>query len=90
MLLVNLFYLTTNVFIFGPMKLNSCIDDYFSTPFPLTCLSARSIMSESIPYQSLDLPHHIIEFIALHDPDDIQVINIKNVDNVFLTELQFW
>ena len=36
--------------------------------FPLTCLSARAIVAESIPYRSIDLPPHIIEFIALHDP----------------------
>ena len=37
-------------------------------PFPLTCLSAKTIVSESIPYRSIDLPPHIVEFIALHDP----------------------
>ena len=46
---------------------NLHLDDCLSTPPPLTCLSARSIVQESIPYQSIHLPHHIIEFIALHD-----------------------
>ena len=73
---------------FLSIKLNPHLDDYFSTPLPLTCLSARCIVSESIPYQSLDLPYHIIEFIALHDPDDI--IDIKNAESGFLTRLQFW
>ena len=56
---------------------NPYLDDYFSTPLPLTCLSARSIVSESIPYQSLDLPPHIKDFIALHDPADIGFPNIE-------------
>ena len=51
--------------------INPHLDDYFSTPLPLACLSARSIVSESIPYQSIDLPSHIKGFIALHDPADI-------------------
>ena len=72
-----------------PIKLNPYLDDYFSTPLPLTCLSARSIVSELIPYQSLDLPHHIIKFVALHDPDDIQVIDSKQRDSYFLLEIQF-
>ena len=29
---------------------NPHFDDYFSTPLPLACLSAKSIVSESIPY----------------------------------------
>ena len=50
---------------------NLHLEDYLSTPSPLTCLSARSIVQESIPYQLIHLPHHIIEFIALHDQADI-------------------
>ena len=50
--------------------INPHLDDYFSTPLPLACLSARSIVSESIPYQSIDLPSHIKGFIALHDLAD--------------------
>ena len=51
--------------------INPHLEDYLSTLPPLTCLSARSIVQESIPYQSVHLPHHIIEFIALHDQVDI-------------------
>ena len=50
---------------------NPHLNHYFSFPLPLTCLSARCILSESIPYQLIDLPRHIIEFIALHDPANI-------------------
>ena len=42
-------------------------------PKPLTCLAATIIIWESIPYRSLDIPPHIMKFIALHDPDDIQM-----------------
>ena len=50
---------------------NPHLNHYFSSPLSLTCLSARCILSESIPYQLIDLPRHIIEFIALHDPANI-------------------
>ena len=68
-------------------SLNPHLDDYFSTPLPLTCLSAKCIVSESIPYRLIDLPRHIIEFIALHDIEDI---DIGSVDSVLLRMLQFW
>ena len=58
---------------------NPHLDDYFSTPLPLTCLSARSIVSESIPYQSIDLPPHIKGFIALHDLADIDFPSNESV-----------
>ena len=64
------------------VSLNPHLDDYFSTPFPLTCLSAKCIVSESIPYRLIDLPRHIIEFIALHDIEDI---DIPSVDNFILS-----
>ena len=57
--------------------MNPHLDDYFSTPLPLACLSARSIVSESIPYQSLELPPHIKGFIVLHDPSDIGFPSIE-------------
>ena len=69
------------------VSLNPHLDDYFSTPRPLTCLSAKCIVSESIPYRLIDLPCHIIEFIALHDIEDI---DIGSVDNVLLRRLQLW
>ena len=37
-------------------------------PLPLSCISASTIVTEGIEYKRLDLPKHIIEFIALHDP----------------------
>ena len=74
----------------GPISLNPYLDDYFSIPLPLTCLSAKCIVSESIPYQSIDLPRHIIEFIALHDPNDIQSIDATSADSFPLSMLQFW
>ena len=52
-----------------PPQANPFLDDYISGPFPLTCLSAKYIVMESIPYQLMDLPRHIKYFIALHDPD---------------------
>ena len=69
------------------VSLNPHLDDYFSTPLPLTCLSAKCIVSESIPYRLIDLPRHIIKFIALHDIEDI---DIGSVDNVLLRRLQLW
>ena len=72
------------------ISLNPHLDDYFSTPLPLICLSAKCIVSESIPYQSIDLPCHIIEFIALHDPDDIQGIDVTSADSVLLSRLRLW
>ena len=58
---------------------NPHLDDYFRTPCCLTCLSARCILSQSIPYRSIDLPPHIIEFIALHDQEDINDIDMTAV-----------
>ena len=62
---------------------NPRFDDYFSTPLPLTCLSARSIVSESIPYQSIDLPPYIKNLIALHDLADIGFPNNESVQHYF-------
>ena len=62
---------------------NPHLDDYFSTPLPLTCLSARSIVSESIPYQSIDLPPYIKDFIALHDLADIGFPSNESVQHYF-------
>ena len=45
-------------------------------PVPLTCLSAKTIVSKSIPYRSINLPPHIIEFIALHDPMALEFIPV--------------
>ena len=50
-------------------QVNPFLDKYVSDSFPLTCLSAKYIVMESIPYQLMDLPRHIKYFIALHDPD---------------------
>ena len=72
------------------ISLNPYLDDYFSTPLPLTCLSAKCIVSESIPYRSIDLPCHIIEFIALHDPNNIQGIDATSADSILLSRLRFW
>ena len=43
-------------------------------PLPLSCHAARTIVSENIPYQLIDLPKHIIQFIQLHDPKSIKII----------------
>ena len=37
-------------------------------PLPLVCHASRKIVSEGIPYQNLDLPRHVKEFVRLHDP----------------------
>ena len=37
-------------------------------PLPLVCQASRKIVSERILYLNLDLPHHVEEFISLHDP----------------------
>ena len=37
-------------------------------PLPLVCQASRKIVSERILYLNLDLPHHVKEFISLHDP----------------------
>ena len=58
---------------------NPHLDGYFLTPHFLTCLSARCVVSQSIPYRSIDLPPHIIEFIALHDREDIKDIDMSAV-----------
>ena len=50
---------------------NHHLDDFFHTPLPLCCLSAKSVVANAIPYRSISLPSHIIDFIALHDPADI-------------------
>ena len=71
----------------GEQFVNPHLDDYFSTPLPLACLSARSIGSESIPYQLLDLPPHIKGFIALHDPADIVIPNKETVQHIFKDEV---
>ena len=44
-------------------------------PLPLSCHAARTIVSENIPYQLIDLPKHIIQFIQLHDPKSIKIEN---------------
>ena len=44
-------------------------------PLPLSCHAARTIISENIPYQLIDLPKHIIQFIQLHDPKSIKIEN---------------
>lgn len=41
-------------------------------PLPLSCYAARSIIDNCIQYQLMDLPKHIIEYIALHDADIIE------------------
>ena len=50
---------------------NYHIDDYFCPPLPLSCLAAKFIISESISYQSMDLPYRLVKFIAMHDQLDI-------------------
>ena len=30
---------------------------------------------ESIPYQSIDLPHNVTDFIAIHDQEDVGLAN---------------
>lgn len=42
-----------------------------SCPFPLSCQAARTIVSEDIPYKSIDLPKHIVKVIELHDHKSI-------------------
>ena len=56
-------------------QVNPFLDDYISGPFLLTCLSAKYIVMESIPYQLMDLPRHIKYFIGLHDPDPDRIKN---------------
>ena len=58
---------------------NPHLDDYFPTVHSLTCLSARCIISQSIPYRSIDLPPRIVEFIALHDREDIKGIDMNGM-----------
>ena len=41
-------------------------------PLPLSCCSARAIIDDCLQYQLMDLPKHIIEYIALHDGDVIE------------------
>lgn len=36
-------------------------------PLPLTCFAARKIVAEQIPYQAVDLPSHVQDFIKQHD-----------------------
>ena len=62
---------------------NPHLDDYFFTPLPLTCLSARDIVSESTPYRSIDIPPHIKRFIALHDLADIGFSSNESVQHYF-------
>lgn len=52
---------------------NHHLDDFFLTPLPLFCLSAKCVVANAIPYRSISLPCHIIDFIALHDPADISL-----------------
>ena len=66
---------------------NPHLTNYFSNPLPLSCLTARYISSEFIHYRLLDLPHHIIEFIALHDPSSIVLPHV--VDRTIF-ELIYW
>ena len=66
------------------------LDNYFSTPLPLSCLSARSIVSESIPYQSIDLPPHIKGFITLHDPADIGLSSDDDVPFYYHYKFKFY
>ena len=58
---------------------NRHLDDYFPTLHSLACLSAKCIVSESISYRSIDLPPRIIEFIALHDREDIKGMDMDGV-----------
>ena len=69
---------------------NPYLDDYFLTPLPLACLSAKCIVSESIPYQSIGLPCHVVEFIVLHDLDGIK-LNNSSIDDLLFRKLnEFW
>ena len=36
-------------------------------PLPLTCQASRTVVATEIPYEMLDLPLHIKNFIKLHD-----------------------
>ena len=47
-------------------------------PFPLSCIAARKIVSDEFPYNSLDLPKHIIKFIKLHDRNSIVITKVAN------------
>ena len=76
--------------IYMRVPINPYLDDYFLTPLPLACLSAKCIVSESIPYRSIGLPCHVIEFISLHDSDGIKV-NVESIDNILFRKLnEFW
>ena len=50
----------------SPVKAFLC-----SRPLPLSCYAARTIVSEGIPYQFIDIPKHIVKHIELHDPKTI-------------------
>ena len=56
-------------------------------PLPLSCLSASTIIAEGIPYKLVDLPKHVTDFIALHDPNNAMKkpyidIDISSIDDV--------
>ena len=68
--------------------INPHLINYFSAPLPLSCQTARYISSELIHYQLLDLPHHIIEFIALHDPSSIVLPHVDRAPDIY--KLIYW
>lgn len=57
----------------GQSALYMCTSDLVKTvlqsagPFQLVCHCATRIISEKLPYTSIGLPQHIVEFIKLHD-----------------------
>ena len=61
---------------FGKTPLDYCSSDspvhtllLATGPLPLSCHAARTIVSERIPYKSLNLPKHVVKLIQLHDFD---------------------
>ena len=60
----------------GKTALDYCSNDVRSLllstgPPSLSCYAARTIVSEKIPYKSIDLPIHIVKLIELHDSETI-------------------
>ena len=52
----------------------SFLKEYFRSPLPLQCITARAIIKESIEYRDNNqLPIHIRESISYHDPDHTQL-----------------
>lgn len=59
----------------GDTVYNMCVHDQVKSlllaigPASLSCLAARSIVREGLPYVDIGLPSHIIKLVKLHDKD---------------------